>query len=102
MVQKPVFKLTANVGRNLEEIERFLTEAEASQAYDTLLDELLEAVIPNLERFSEMGRPFMLRRPRSVETSNALATLHAKLLALTTGPEAFHEYVFKDHLLLYT
>jgi len=101
VAKKPVIKLTANFERNLEEIERFLTEAEALQAYDAVLDELLETVIPNLERFPEMGRPFMLRQPGSVETTNALATLHAKLLALTNVPEALRQYVLKDYLLLY-
>jgi plasmid stabilization system protein ParE len=101
VAKKPVIKLTANFERNLEEVERFLTEGEAPQAYDALLDELLETVIPNLERFPEMGRPFILRRPGSVETTNALATLSAKLLALTTVPEALREYVLKDYLLLY-
>lgn len=101
MAKKPVVKFTANFERNLEDIERFLTDAEAPQAYDGLLDELLETVIPNLERFPGMGRPFMLRQPRSVETTNALATLRAKLLALTTDPEALREYVLKDYLVLY-
>ena len=101
MAKSSVVKLTANFERNLEEIERFLTSVEAPQAYDGLLDELLETVIPNLERFPGMGRPFMLRQPRSVETTNALATLRAKLLALTTDPEALREYVLKDYLLLY-
>jgi hypothetical protein len=55
----------------------------------------------NLERFPGMGRPFMLRQPRSVETTNALATLRKKLLAPTTAPEALREYVLKDYLLLY-
>jgi plasmid stabilization system protein ParE len=101
MVKKPVVKFTANFERNLEYIERFLTDAEAPQAYGGLLDELLETAIPNLERFPGMGRPFMLRQPRSVETTNALATLRAKLLALTTDPEILREYVLKDYLLLY-
>jgi plasmid stabilization system protein ParE len=101
MAKQPVIKFTANVERNLEEIERFLTGAEAPQAYDSLLDELLETVIPNLERFPGMGRPFMLRQPRSVETTNALARLGAKLLALTTDPQALREYVLKDYLLFY-
>lgn len=101
MAKKPVVKLTANFERNLEEIDRFLTEAEAPQAFDGLLEELLETVIPNLERFPGMGRPFMLHLPRSVETTNASATLRAKLLALTTEPEALREYVLKDYLLLY-
>ncbi len=100
MAKKPVIKFTAHFERNLDEIERFLASAEAPQAYDGLLDELLETVIPNLERFPGMGRPFMLRQTRSVETTNALATLRAKLLALTTDAEALREYVLKDYLLL--
>lgn len=59
MAKMLVIKFTSNFERNLEEIERFLTEPEAPQAYDGLLDELLETVIPNLERFPGMGRPFM-------------------------------------------
>lgn len=101
MARKPVIEFTANFERNLEDIERFLTEEEAPQAYDTLLEELLETVIPNLERFPSMGRPFLLRQPRSVETTNALAALRAKLLALTMDPEALREYVLKDSMLLY-
>jgi plasmid stabilization system protein ParE len=101
VAKKTVIKFTANFERNLAEIERFLNEAEAPKPYDGLFDELLETVIPNLERFPDMGRPFMLRQPRSVETTNALATLRAKLLALTTDPEALREDVLKDYLLLY-
>lgn len=94
-------KFTANFERNLEDVERFLTEAEAPQAYDGLLDELLETVIPNLERFPEMGRPFMARPVRSVETTNAMAALSRKLSALTSDQDALREYVLKDYLLLY-
>jgi len=101
VAKKPVIKFTANFERHLEEIERFLTDAEAPQAFDGLLDELLETVIPNLERFAGVGRPLMLRQLRSVETTNALAALRAKLLALTTDPESLREYVLKDYLLLY-
>lgn len=101
VAKKPVVKFTANFERNLEDIERFLTELEAPQAFDGLLDELLETVIPNLERFPEMGRSFMTRQPRSVETTNALATLRAKLSALTPDADALREYVLKDYLLLY-
>ena len=101
MAKKPVVKLTANFERNLEGIELFLTEADALQTFDGLLDELLETVIPNLERFTEMGRPFMARQPRSVETTNALVALRAKLSALTPDTDALREYVLKDYLLLY-
>ena len=82
MAKKTVVKFTANFERNLEDIERFLTKQEAPQAFDGLLDELLETVIPNLEQFPEMGRPFMARQPRSVETTNGLAKLRAKLSGL--------------------
>lgn len=101
MAKKPVVKFTANFERNLEEIERFLTEAEAPQALDGLLEELLEMVIFNLERFPEMGRPFLARQPRSVETTNALAALCTKLSALTQDMDALREYALKDYLLLY-
>ena len=101
MAKEPVVKITANFERNLEGIELFLTEVEAPQAFEGLLDELLETVIPNLERFPEMGRPFLARQPRSVETTNTLATLRTKLSALTPDAEALREYVLKDYLMLY-
>lgn len=101
MARTLVVKFTANFERNLEDIERFLSEAEAPEAYDSLLDELLETAIPNLERFPEMGRPFLARQPRSVETTNALAVLKSKLSALTSDVDALREYVLKDYLLLY-
>ena len=94
-------KFTANFERNLEDIEQFLTEQDAPQAFDGLLDVLLETVIPNLEQFPEMGRPFMARQPRSVETTNTLAKLCAKLSGLNQEMDALREYVLKDYLLLY-
>ncbi len=101
MAKKPVVKFTANFAGNLDTIALFLTEVDAPQAFDGLLDELLETVIPNLERFPEMGRPFMARQTGSVETTNAFEMLRAKLSALTPDPDALREYVLKDYLLLY-
>ncbi|MBI4756148.1 MAG: type II toxin-antitoxin system RelE/ParE family toxin [Betaproteobacteria bacterium] len=101
MAKKPVVRFSANFERNLEEIERFLTEAAAPQAFDGLLDELLETVIPNLERFPEMGRPFLRRQVRSVEVTRAAAALNRKLAAVTSESDAIREYVLKDYLLLY-
>ena len=66
VAKKLVVKLTANFERNLADIEYFLTEAGAPHAYDALLDELLDTVIPNLERFPGMGRvPTKHLRPRA-------------------------------------
>lgn len=101
MAKKPVVKFTANFERNLESIERFLTEVETPQSFDSLLDELFETVVPNVECFLEMGGSFLTRQPRSVEATNALTTLRAKLSALTPDVGALREYALKDYLLLY-
>ncbi|MGS0741402.1 type II toxin-antitoxin system RelE/ParE family toxin [Glaciimonas sp. GG7] len=96
MIRKTSIKLTANFERNLESIEAFLTEADARHAYDTLLDALLDTLIPNLERFPDMGRPFLEHAVRSVEVTNALAQLKVKL-----HNDALMEYLFRDYVVLY-
>ena len=101
MERRIVVKLTANFERYLEEIELLFVEADASRAYEALLDELLATVIPNLERFPDMGRSFLARSARSVETTNSLNALRAKLATLTSDPDALREYVLSDYLLLY-
>lgn len=93
---KLAVKITANFERNLDEIERFLTDADATQFFDALLDELSSTVIPNIERFPKMGRNFMDRPARSIEGSNGLDTLRKKL-----GEGKLREYVLSDFLLLY-
>jgi hypothetical protein len=92
---------TANFDSNLADIDHFLSVVDAPQAYDLLLDELLETVIPNLERFPEMGRPFFNRALRSIETTNAVDRLRERLGALTADPAALREYIMADYLLLY-
>lgn len=99
--KKPVVKLTANFERNLADIERFLTEAQAPQAFYSLLDELLDTVIPNLERFPGMGRPFLNRAVGSVEATNALSALRTKLKAVLAEPDGLREYVMSQYLVLY-
>ena len=101
MARKPVVRVTTNFERNLADIERFPTEAEALQAYDVLLDDLLDTVIPNLERFPGIGRPFLAHAARSVESSNAMDALRAKLAALTADAEALREYILDHYLVLY-
>lgn len=89
-------KLTANFENNLEAIEVFLDGADAPQVYDRLLDELTDTLIPNLEKFPAIGRPFLERSVRSVEVANALLRLKAKL-----GDGELREYLFADYLVLY-
>ncbi len=100
MAAQYTVKLTANFERNLDEIETFLQEAEAPSAFDTLLDDLSDTVIPNLERFRGIGSPFLARPTRSVETSNGVARLKAQLDNIAEGGELF-EYVMTHYLLLY-
>jgi plasmid stabilization system protein ParE len=101
VTKKLAVKLTANFERNLADIERFLTGAGAALAYDALLEELLDTVIPNLQGFPDMGRPFLSRAPRSVETTTALASLRTKLSALIPEPQGLREYITDNYLLLY-
>ena len=101
VAKTPAIKLTANFERNLADIEQFLTEAQAPQAFDSLLDELLATVIPNLERFPGMGRPFLNRAVGSVEATNALTALRAKLQTLLADSNGLREYVMDHYLVLY-
>ncbi|MBI3478872.1 MAG: type II toxin-antitoxin system RelE/ParE family toxin [Nitrosomonadales bacterium] len=96
MAKKITVKLTANFERDLEAIELYLIEANAPQAYDRLLDELAGTLIPNLEHFPAIGRPFLERSVRSVEVANALAQLKQKL-----HDGELREYLFVDYLVLY-
>lgn len=100
MTTRHTVKLTANFERNLAEIETFLMEAEASQAFDALLDELVETTIPNLERFPGLGRLFLERPAHSVEVANGIERLTRQLGALAKDGE-LREYVMAHHLLLY-
>ncbi|MEQ1556363.1 MAG: type II toxin-antitoxin system RelE/ParE family toxin, partial [Gallionella sp.] len=89
-------KLTANFERNLEGIDAFLTEANAAFAYDNLLNTLTETLIPNLENFPALGRPFLNRPVGSVEVSNALASLNKQL-----QDGELREYLLDDYMVLY-
>lgn len=98
MAAKHTVKLTAHFERNLEALEAFL--AEAPRAFDALLDELTDTIIPNLERFPEMGRLFLERPARSVEATNGIARLTKQLDALAKDGE-LREYVTTHYVLLY-
>ncbi len=93
-------KLTANFERNLDEIEQFLVDVGAPQAFDALLDELAETLIPNLERFPTMGRSFLNHAIRSVEASNGIDSVQGKLRNIGENVE-IREYVLQHYLVLY-
>ncbi|MBS0345887.1 MAG: type II toxin-antitoxin system RelE/ParE family toxin [Proteobacteria bacterium] len=95
-----IVRLTANFERDLEEIDRFLVESGAPQAFDPLLDELIDIIIPDLERFPAMGRSFLRHPIRSVEARNGVNRLGKKLAQLGEGAE-IREYILQHYLVLY-
>lgn len=100
MVALLTVKFTANFERNLADIEAFLLEIEAPQAFDDLVDELVEVVVPNLERFPGLGRLFLERQVRSAEGANGVDLLARQLQALAKDGE-IREYVMTHYLVLY-
>lgn len=96
MAKKLTVKLAANFEHNLEAIAAFLIKANAPHAYDRLLDDLANTLIPNLENFPAMGRLFLERPVCSVEAANALKHLQKKL-----NNSELHEYLFADYWVPY-
>jgi hypothetical protein len=94
--KKADVRLTANFEDNLATIEVFCAEESAPQVYDSLLDALLQRVIPNLERFPQMGASFLARQGRSVEGRVMIRRLNAAI-----GRGEIREYLFEDYLVLY-
>ena len=89
-------KVTANFEANLGAIESFLAEADAPQAFTALLDELAASIIPNLERYPEMGRAFLDQPAKSVEARQKIERLKSKI-----GAAPLREYLAGDFLILY-
>ena len=89
-------KVTANFEANLEAIEVFLAEAGATPAFTALLGELTDSIIPNLERFPEMGRLFLDRPAQSVEARQKIEQLESRI-----GDTTLREYIAGDFLILY-
>lgn len=90
-------KVTANFEANLGAIESFLTEADARQVFTALLDDLAASIIPNLERYPELGRPFLDQPAKSVEAREMIGRLKSKI-----GSVTLREYLAGDYLILYT
>lgn len=89
--------VAANFERNLSEIESFLVAAGAPEAFHSLVSDLFDQVIPNIERFPEMGRDFLGRRARSMQTIARLSRVHARIAA----GARLREYIASEYLVLY-
>lgn len=88
-------ELTASFVDRLAAIETFLEDADAAVAFDKLLAELRATIIPNLGRFSRMGRRYLDQPPQSAEALAQLAELPSGAAA------ALREYLHGDYLILY-
>ncbi len=97
---KVTVRFTANFESNLTLIETFWAENEHPQGFDRLLDELGETVVPNLERFPGMGRPFLKSQAESVEALAKLEKIESRIAKLDSKGE-LREYVMDEYLVLY-
>ena len=92
--KRPVF--TDNFSTNLKAIEVFLGP-EGTRAYQRLLDQLFDDIIPTLCRFPRSGRLFLAHPIRSTKAR----TLVQKLTRIMRRSEELREYILNDYLLLY-
>jgi len=90
-------RVTRNFDKNLADIRRFLEEQEAPQEFQSLLEQLFETMIQNLERFPELGVDFLVKVPQSTEGLMRLETLKQHLGKGTS----LREYISGDYLVLY-
>lgn len=90
-------RIAKNFDRNLADIRRFPDEQEAPREFQSLLERLFETVIPNLERFPEMGVDFLAKTPQSAEGLMRLEILKQRLGKNTS----LREYISGDYLVLY-
>lgn len=95
-----LIKITGNFEANLEAIDAFWEECQFPQGYNQLLDELEQTIIPNLERFPLIGRPFISLQPDSVESTHVQDNLRKKLAQMGRGND-IRQYLTEDYLILY-
>ena len=97
MRRRLAVRITRNFDKNLADIRRFLEEQEAPREFQSLLEQLFETMIPNLERFPEMGVDFLAKAPQSTEGLMRLEILKQRL-----GRNiSLREYISGDYLMLY-
>lgn len=89
--------VTANFDRNLAEIREFLSEAQAAGTFDELVARLASEVIPNLQRFPELGADFLARAPLSTD---GIALFEEVVKAAGPGSQV-RQLIDGDYLVLY-
>ena len=87
--------ITRNFEANLRRIELFLEAADAGEFFDRLLDDLLQRVVPLLERSPKLGPPWE-PSDLSHESRFVLDRIRKQL-----GAEELRQLLRGDFLLLY-
>jgi plasmid stabilization system protein ParE len=89
--------VTQNFDRNLAAIRDFLSAAGASSAFAELVGRLGPEVIPNLQRFPDLGADFLARAPLSVD---GVALFEEVVKAAGPGSHV-RQLIDGDYLVLY-
>jgi plasmid stabilization system protein ParE len=89
--------VTANFERNLSEVRDFLAAADASPAFDKLVDELSDRVIPTLQGFPEIGAEFTARAPLSADGQ----VLFERAVRLAGPGGSLRQLIDGDFIILY-
>ena len=97
MGRRQTVRIAKNFDNNLADIQRFLEEQKIPREFQSLLEQLFGTVIPNLERFPDMGVDFLAKLPQSTEGMMRLGTLKQRLGKNTS----LREYISGDYLVLY-
>jgi len=97
MSRDSALRITRNFERNLDDIRAYHEERGTTAAFDALLDQLFDTVLPNLTSFPELGFDLLARRPGSLEGRAIGAALRRRM-----GTSAsLRQYIAQDYLLLY-
>ena len=88
---------TQNFDRNLAAIRDFLSAAGASKAFGELVGRLGSEVIPNLQRFPDLGADFLARAPLSAD---GVALFEEVVKAARSGSQ-LRQLIDVDYLILY-
>jgi plasmid stabilization system protein ParE len=89
--------LTRNFDRNLGAIRDFLADAGAAAAFDTLVRRLGSEIVPNLQRFPDLGADFLARAPLSAD---GIGLFEAVVKAAGPGTHV-RQLIDGDYLILY-
>jgi plasmid stabilization system protein ParE len=89
--------LTRNFDRNLAGIRDFLSAAGAPAAFGELVGRLASEVIPNLQRFPDLGADFLARAPLSAD---GIALFEQVVKAAGPGSHV-RQLIDGDYLILY-